>query len=118
MGDVEIPANPKRVITDCGLIGDVVALGVIPIAIEDYTSTDVAYQDLIKDSKVLEKWEPEYIMAEEPDLILTIYEENYEQLSEIAPTVYVPRNELTVEEELFIYSWSAQLDLVGTLYLN
>lgn len=99
-GDVEIPVTPRRVITDCGLIGDVVALGIIPIAIEDYTSTDVAYQDLITDSKVLDKWEPEYIMAEEPDLILTVSEENYEKLSEIAPTIYIPKDELTVEEEL------------------
>lgn len=99
-GDVEIPVNPKRVVTDCGLVGNIVALGVTPIAIEDYTSTDVAYKDLIKDSKVLEKWEPEYIMAEEPDLIITMYEENYEQLSEIAPTVYVPLATLSVEDRL------------------
>ncbi len=99
-GDVEIPLNPKRVVTDCGLLGDILALGVIPTAIEDYGSKDVPYKDLIKDTTVLEKWEPEYIMAEQPDLIITLYEENYEQLSKIAPTVYVPSNEITVEEEL------------------
>lgn len=99
-GNVEIPLNPKRVVTDCGLLGDILALGVIPTAIEDYGSKDVPYKDLIKDTTVLEKWEPEFIMAEQPDLIITLYEENYEQLSKIAPTVYVPSNQITVEEEL------------------
>ena len=99
-GNVEIPLNPKRVITDCGLVGDIVALGVIPAAVEDYGSKDVAYRDLIAATTILEKWEPEFIMAEKPDLILTLYEDNYEQLSKIAPTVYVPSNDLTVEERL------------------
>ncbi len=99
-GDVEIPANPQRVITDSRLLGDVVALGVIPTAIEDYGSVDVAYKDLIKDITILEKWEPEFIMAEQPDLIITLYEENYEQLSKIAPTIYVPVDSLTIEEKL------------------
>jgi len=99
-GDVEIPLNPKRIITDSILAGDIVALGVIPAAVEDYGSKDVAYKDLIADTTVLEKWEPEFIMAEKPDLIITLYEDNYEQLSKIAPTVYVPSNDLTVEERL------------------
>jgi iron complex transport system substrate-binding protein len=99
-GNVEIPLNPQRVITDCGLVGDIVALGVIPAAVEDYGSKDVAYKDLIADTTVLEKWEPEFIMAEKPDLIITLYEDNYEQLSKIAPTVYVPSNDLTEEERL------------------
>ncbi len=99
-GDVEIPANPQRVVADSRLLGDIVALGVIPIAIEDYGSVDVAYKDLIKDITLLEKWEPEYIMAEQPDLIITVYEDSYEQLSKIAPTVYVPADSLTVEEKL------------------
>lgn len=99
-GDVEIPATPQRVITDSRLLGDVVALGVIPTAIEDYGSVDVAYKDLIKDITILEKWEPEFIMAEQPDLIITLYEENYEQLSKIAPTIYVPVDSLTIEEKL------------------
>jgi iron complex transport system substrate-binding protein len=99
-GDIEIPVNPKRIITDSGLVGNVLALGVTPLAIGDYGSEEVAYQDLLKDVTVLEKWEPEFIMAEEPDLIITLFEENYEQLSKIAPTVYVAANNLTMEEEL------------------
>lgn len=103
-GDVKIPLTPKRVVTDCGLLGDILALGVIPVAIEDYGSKDVPYKDLIKDTKVLEKWEPEYIMAEEPDLIITLYEENYEQLSKIAPTVLVTDAKYTIEEKLSFIS--------------
>lgn len=99
-GDVEIPVTPKRVVTDSGLLGDILALGVTPVAIENYGAEDVSYKDLIKDITVLEKWEPEYIMAEQPDLIITLYEENYEQLSKIGPTVYVPSDQMTVDEEL------------------
>ncbi|WP_099204413.1 AraC family transcriptional regulator [Scatolibacter rhodanostii] len=99
-GDVEIPTNPKRIVTDAGILGNVLALGVVPIAIEDYTSTDVAYKDLIQDSAVLEKWEPEAIMAQEPDLIITVYEDSYDQLSKVAPTVYIPSDDISVEEKL------------------
>lgn len=103
-GEIQIPTHPQRVITNCGLLGDVLALGVTPVAIEDYTATDVAYKELIKEIKVLEKWEPEYIMTENPDLIVTNSEDNYEQLSKIAPTVYVPVYELETEERLSFLS--------------
>ena len=103
-GEIQIPIHPQRVITNCGLIGDVLALGVTPVAIEDYTATDVAYKELIKEIKVLEKWEPEYIMTENPDLIVTNNEDNYEQLSKIAPTVYVPVYELETGERLSFLS--------------
>lgn len=109
-GDVEIPVTPKRVVTDSGLLGDILALGVTPIAIENYGAEDVSYKDLIKDITVLEKWEPEYIMAEQPDLIITQYEENYEQLSKIAPTVYVPSDQMTVDEELSFLAGSLGKD--------
>lgn len=99
-GNVEIPVHPQRIITDCRLLGNVLALGVTPVAIEDYAATDVAYKDLIQDIKVLEKWEPEYLMAENPDLIVTLYKDNYEQFSKIAPTVYVPIYEMETEEML------------------
>jgi iron complex transport system substrate-binding protein len=103
-GDIEIPVNPKRLVTDSRILGDVLALGVTPVAIEDYGSKDVSYKDLIKDTKVLEKWEPEYIMAEKPDLIITMDEENYETLSKIAPTIYVPIVGHTAEERLSLIS--------------
>lgn len=99
-GDVEIPASPKRIVTDYGLLGNVIALGVTPIAIENYGAEDVSFKDQIEEVSILEKWEPEFIMAEEPDLILTVYEDSYEQLSKIAPTVYVPVNDMTVLEKL------------------
>lgn len=103
-GEIEIPVHPQRVISDCGLLGDVLALGITPAAIEDYAATDVAYKELIKDTKVLEKWEPEYLMAENPDLIVTRNEDSYEQLSKIAPTVYVPADELETGERLSFLS--------------
>lgn len=103
-GEIKIPVHPKRVISDFGLLGDVLALGVTPVAIEDYGATDVAFKDLIKDTKVLEKWEPEYLIAENPDLIITRNEDNYEQFSKIAPTVYIPVYELETGERLSFLS--------------
>lgn len=103
-GEIEIPVHPQRVISDFGMLGDVLALGVTPVAIEDYGATDVAYKELIKDIKVLEKWEAEFLMAETPDLIVTRNEDNYELFSKIAPTVYVPVYEHETEERLSFLS--------------
>lgn len=100
MGDVEVPTNPQRVISDWGMLGNILSVGVTPIAIGDYGAEDVAYKDLIKDCFVLAQWEPEDIMAQEPDLIITCQKDNYEQISQIAPTIYIPSDELTLDERM------------------
>ena len=104
-GEIQIPLHPQRVITNCGLLGDVLALGITPVAIEDYTATDVAYKELIKEIKVLEKWEPEYIMTETPDMIVTNNEDNYEQLSKIG----LPQTEAALREVKEGVDWGATL---------
>ena len=99
-GEVAFSLSPKRVVTDSRSLGNVLALGVTPVAIEDYGAEDVAYKDLIKDIKVLAKWEPEDIMAVEPDVIITMYEDSYDKLSKIAPTLLIPFEGYTIEERL------------------
>lgn len=90
MGEVEVSANPKRIVVNGWWVGDVVAFGVTPVAIQGLYATGNGYESKTEGVKRLEKWEAEDIMSEEPDLIITGYERNYEDLSKIAPTVFVP----------------------------
>lgn len=97
MGDVEVPANPKRVIATYG-IGDVIALGVIPIATYDVTGT--AFESEVAGLPVWSEFEAEEIMAYDPDLILVANKDQYDEVSKIAPTVFVPFTELSMEERV------------------
>lgn len=100
-GDVEVPGNPQRVVVDY-LVGDVVALGVTPLGVARATKgeTEAVYSNEIKDSINI-KMEPEDVMTLEPDLIILAWgEENYEDLSKIAPTIYVPYGDMTTEERI------------------
>lgn len=104
MGDVEIPAHPKRVVVDY-LIGDVVALGVTPLGVAKAENENgkTAFADKITESISIESWEmdAEEIMALEPDLIILAFSQTpYEDLSKIAPTVYVPYGSMTTEERI------------------
>ncbi|WP_169834424.1 AraC family transcriptional regulator [Paenibacillus donghaensis] len=100
-GDVEVPNNPQRVVVDY-LVGDVVALGVTPLGVARATrgETEAVYSNQIKDSINI-KMEPEDVMTLEPDLIILAWgEENYEDLSKISPTIYVPYGDMTTEERI------------------
>lgn len=91
MGDVEVPANPQRIVAAGFWVGDILAFGKQPVAIQDFYTKTSPWSEQAKNITVLEKWEPEYIMALEPDLIITGafngIVSNYEDLSKIAPTV-------------------------------
>jgi iron complex transport system substrate-binding protein len=97
MGDVEVPVNPQRVICTYGL-GDVVALGVTPVATYDVAGT--AYEKELNQIPVWESFESEEIMSYEPDLIFVVNEEQYDAVSKIAPTVYIPFTELSMDERV------------------
>lgn len=110
-GYVEIPTDPQRVLVDY-IVGDVVALGVKPIALSTLNTVDennvsetigqLAFGEGLEDLKYI-GWgfDPETAMSLEPDLIILSWsDEGYEDLSKIAPTVYVPYGELTTEERV------------------
>lgn len=104
MGNVEVPVNPKRIVVDY-LIGDVVALGVTPLGVAKAEEGDAktAFADKIIESVSIESWEldAEEVMALEPDLIILAFSQDpYEDLSKIAPTVYVPYGDMTTEERI------------------
>lgn len=104
MGDVEVPTNPKRIVVDY-LIGDVVSLGVVPVGVSkaDYAGPDTAFSSHIAGSASVGEWdlEPEAVMGLEPDLIILAFSQSpYEDLSKIAPTVFVPYGEMSTEERI------------------
>jgi iron complex transport system substrate-binding protein len=97
-GEIEVPANPKRIAVNF-YQGDLLALGVKPIATEKVEG-ETAFKDELKGVKEIEKWEPEEVMALDPDLLIVTSEEDYEKLNKIAPTVLVPFGEFTTEERV------------------
>lgn len=97
LGDVEVPANPQRVIATYGM-GDIIALGVIPVA--SYDAKGTAYEKEVAEVPVWSKFEAEEIMSYDPDLILVVNQEQYDEVSKIAPTVIIPFTELSMEERV------------------
>lgn len=96
-GEIEIPANPQRVIvTYC--LGDALALGVKPVATFD--PTGIAYEQELEDIPVWEKFEAEQLIAYEPDLFIVVNQEQYDIASKIAPTILLNFRELSMEERV------------------
>ncbi len=89
-GDVEVSANPTRIVDSGYWRGDILALGVTPIATADFYTKGNAYDEQMSGIKILEKWEAEDIMAMEPDVIITGYEEDFDKFSKIVPTIFIP----------------------------
>jgi iron complex transport system substrate-binding protein len=97
LGDVKVPAEPKRVIATYGM-GDLLALGVVPVATNDATGT--AYEKEVADLPVWSKFEAEEIMTFDPDLILVVDQKQYDEVSKIAPTILIPFTQLSMEERV------------------
>lgn len=97
-GDIEVPANPKRIVVNY-FQGDLLALGVKPIAMNK-VGGETAFEKELKGVIEIEKWEPEEVMALDPDLIIVIDEEQYEKLHKIAPTIFIPFTKISTEERL------------------
>ncbi|WP_349945565.1 ABC transporter substrate-binding protein [Lacrimispora sp. BS-2] len=96
-GEVEVPVDPQRVIaTYC--MGDVLALGIKPAA--TYDAAGKAYEKEVADLPVWDKFEAEEILSYDPDLILVVNQEQYDIASKIAPTVWLPFTELSLEERV------------------
>ncbi|MCC2250140.1 MAG: ABC transporter substrate-binding protein [Bacillota bacterium] len=93
-GEVEIPANPERVlVADQDYVGYALALGVTPIATTGWIFDSPYFKDQLSDTKnVGDKTSIsiEEVIALKPDLIITYSEDKYEQLAKVAPTVLIP----------------------------
>lgn len=89
-GDIEIPVEPKRIVTDF-YVGELLAVGANVVGAD----SDAFAHPFIKDELggIEDLGAPmnvEKILDLEPDLIITMYEDNYEEYSRVAPTLYIP----------------------------
>ncbi|WP_037284781.1 ABC transporter substrate-binding protein [Saccharibacillus sacchari] len=100
-GDIDIPADPQRVIGLSVVYPDFLyALDIIPVAVQNYHEELPTYlRDPLKDTiKMGISRTPDFeaILAAQPDLILAPTwwsEADYDQLSKIAPTVLLPERD-------------------------
>ena len=111
-GEVEIPANPQRIVDVSGSSEELVLLGhtVVGTAnVDSYDTENVpAYmKEQLGDAKVvghsmMETMDVEAILACEPDLIImsTRQEQIYDELKEIAPTVMLEDQSNDWEDKL------------------
>ena len=96
-GEIEIPANPQRVIVTY-YVGDALALGVKPAA--TYDPTGSAYEKELEGIPVWDTFEAEQLIAYEPDLFIVVNQEQYDIASKIAPTILLNFRDLSMEERV------------------
>lgn len=97
VGDVEIPASPRRIIIPY-YDRDLLAFGLKPLALSSNYEGAAGYEEL-KELEVIESWEQENIMSLNPDLIIWLVADDYEKYASIAPTVIIP-SDYTLEERI------------------
>ncbi|MFR7638965.1 MAG: ABC transporter substrate-binding protein [Allobaculum sp.] len=110
-GEVEIPVNPQRIVSDYYL-GEFLAVDVKPVIASPYALNN-PYLDGLTDgiepmNITSAETTLEQFTAAKPDLIVTITEADYDKYSKIAPTVYIQDGKRS-DEDTFRYV----ADLVG-----
>lgn len=109
-GDIAIPANPKRVVTDY-YGGELIAAGLNVVGVAPITFDNPFLKESLQNTE--DAGQPlnvEKILTLKPDLIVVMYDQEYEALSKIAPTVHIPFNTVqNVRETITLFS-----DLAGT----
>ncbi len=90
-GEIEVPAEPKRIVVDAYL-PTLLLLGEKPVGATERDLGNVHIQDLIEGIESTGESATEKILELSPDLIISANSEPeiYEQLSKIAPTVIIP----------------------------
>lgn len=125
LGEAEIAEKPERVVTlGQGSAETAIALGTVPVGIEEYPwgADDTGYLPWIHEAVEAEgaelpeqftggtELDVEAVLALEPDLILApwsgITQDQYDLLADIAPTVAYPEQPWTIE-------WDEQITTIG-----
>lgn len=89
-GEVEIPENPQRIVTDY-YAGELLSVGANVVGAEPTSFENPFLTDYIGDATDIgTPIDLETVLELEPDLIVVMYDEHYEELSKIAPTVHIP----------------------------
>ncbi len=111
-GEVEIPANPQRIVDISGTSDILSILGYDVIGTAnsdayDYTKFPAYLEDILKDAVILgysmqDTMDIEGVLALDPDLIImsNVQEKMYEQLSVVAPTVMLQMAQIDWTEDL------------------
>lgn len=85
-GDIEVPADPKRVVVLAGFAGNVMALDVPLVGVDSWSKSNPKFD--LKDVQEVSEENVEKVIELEPDLIIG-YDttKNIDQFKKIAPTV-------------------------------
>ncbi|MCI8468962.1 MAG: ABC transporter substrate-binding protein [Eggerthellaceae bacterium] len=104
-GPVEIPADPKVIVSDYYL-GELLAVDVKPVIASPYALNNPFLAGLCDGIEPLNtvsaETSLEMIAEKQPDLIITITEADYDKYAKIAPTVYIEDGKRS-DEDLFRY---------------
>lgn len=94
-GDVQVPANPKRVAVLAHIyVGNVLKLGITPIAVNEWVKGNKFFGDKLENVEVVAEGSIEKLVELEPDLIIAYSSDNnLKKYSEIAPTVALTNTE-------------------------
>ncbi|BCB02726.1 iron-hydroxamate ABC transporter substrate-binding protein [Bacillus sp. KH172YL63] len=87
-GDVEVPADPQRVIVLSSFAGNVMALDVNLVGVDTWSKMNPRWEEDLKDVEEVTDENLEKIIELDPDLIIGLSNiKNVDKLNEIAPTV-------------------------------
>lgn len=102
MGDVEVPADPQRVVVNW-YIGDALALDLNVVGYSGWSHETMPFYKEMKSSVEIKNWEPEEVMTLEPDLIISYQPDDYDKFKGVAPVIIAPENDLSsLERVLFL----------------
>lgn len=91
-GKITIPTKPQRIVTDY-YGGELLAVDANVIGVEPTAFKNPFIKDKLAERKAQDVGTPlnmEKILELDPDLIVIMYDDNYDALSKIAPTVHIP----------------------------
>lgn len=88
MGDIQVPVDPQRVVVNW-YIGDVLALDLNVVGYFCWAHEAMPFYEQMAATTAIQNWEPEEVMALEPDLIVTYSKDDFETFNKIAPVLVV-----------------------------
>jgi iron complex transport system substrate-binding protein len=104
-GDIAIPVQPQRIVAE-EYLGSLIALDVIPVGAPGLTLENYYFKEAltgVQDTGTYGEPNAEKILALQPDLIITGNGDSYEQLSKVAPTLFIPYGDLKNAHEELTY---------------
>ncbi|WP_052675780.1 AraC family transcriptional regulator [Paenibacillus sp. IHBB 10380] len=113
IGEINVPAHPKRVVVDWDL-GPVLAVGVTPVGASSTQMNFAEFlkpylSDTVQDIGLEGSISLEKVLDLSPDVIITWNKDDYENYSKIAPTVVFDTSQYsTIQEEI-----TAMGDILG-----